>query len=180
MGLFFSALVNSTEKAMSILPLIRIPQLLLSGYIKPLDEVYYHALTYKPATAAQYQHFQETRDQKLQPQTLARGSAPPAPPDPIGKYTGLGASRYAAVLMVACWTIDGLAHTVSIDDNKARDNLAAGITVAEYQTVFDGKSEDEIASAYLSLVAIDCGVLALFSIAFLGLTMWALKREDVL
>lgn len=82
--------------------------------------------------------------------------------------------------MVARWTIDGLAHAVSIDDKKARDNLAAGITVAEYQTVFDDKSEDEIASAYLSRVVIDCGVLALFSIAFLGLTMWALKRKDVL
>lgn len=179
-GLFFSAWVNSTEKAMSILPLILIPQLLLSGYIKPLDDVYYHALTFKPATATQYQHFQDTKDQKPQPKPLARGSAPPAPPDPIGKYTGLGASRYAAALMVARWTIDGLAHTVSIDDKKARDNLAAGITVAEYQTVFDGKSEDEIASAYLSRVAIDCGVLALFSIVFLGLTMWALKRKDVL
>lgn len=180
MGLFFSALVNSTEKAMSILPLILIPQLLLSGYIKPLEEVYYHALTYKPATATQYQRFQETKDQKPKTPTSARSSALPTPPDPIGKYTGLGASRYAAALMVARWTIDGLAHTVSIDDKKARDNLAAGITVAEYQTVFDGKSEDEIASAYRSRVALDCGVLALFSMVFLGMTIWALKRKDIL
>src|ERR1051325_8626857 len=43
MGLAFSALVNSTEKAMSILPLVLIPQLLLSGYLKPIDDVYYHA-----------------------------------------------------------------------------------------------------------------------------------------
>lgn len=118
--------------------------------LKPLDEVYYHALIYKPATATQYQHFQETKDQKPQSQTIDRGFDPPAPPDLIGNYTCLGASRFAAALIVACWTSDGLAHTVSIDDEKARDNLAAGITVAEYQTIFDGKSEDEIASAYLS------------------------------
>ncbi|MGH9839216.1 MAG: FHA domain-containing protein [Blastocatellia bacterium] len=40
LGLFFSALVNSTEKAMSILPLLLIPQLLLSGFLKPLDDLY--------------------------------------------------------------------------------------------------------------------------------------------
>jgi ABC-type multidrug transport system ATPase subunit/pSer/pThr/pTyr-binding forkhead associated (FHA) protein len=179
MGLAFSALVNSTEKAMSILPLVLIPQLLLSGYLKPIDDVYYHALTYKPATAAQYQHYQDTKDQKPQAPTISR-STPPAAPDPIRKYEGLGPAGYAGALMVARWTIDALAHDVSIDDKKARDTLAAGITVAGYQQVFDGKSEDEIASAYKVRVAIDCGVLATFCILFLGLTMWALKRKDVL
>jgi len=177
MGLAFSALVNSTEKAMSILPLILIPQLLMSGYLKPIDDVYYHALTFKPATVAQYQHYQDTKDQSPQPGSR---NAPPAAPDPIGKYTGLGAAGYAAALMVARWTIDALAHDVSIDDKKARDTLAAGISVAEYQKVFDGKSEADIAAGYKVRVATDCAVLAGFCFVFLGLTMWALKRKDVL
>jgi hypothetical protein len=46
--------------------------------------------------------------------------------------------------------------------------------------VFEGKTEDEIASAYRKRVALDCVVLAMFNLVFLGLTMWALKRKDVL
>jgi ABC transport system ATP-binding/permease protein len=55
MGLFFSALVNSTDKAMSLLPLILIPQLLLSGFLKPLDDLYINLRTQKPTNAFNYQ-----------------------------------------------------------------------------------------------------------------------------
>jgi hypothetical protein len=163
---------------MSILPLILIPQLLLSGYIKPIDDVYTNPRTGKPATAAQYQRYQETKDQKPQPVTSR--STPPAIPDLIDKRDGLGAARYVAALMAARWTMEALAHDVSIDKTDARDKLPVGISVAEYERVSEGKPEDEIASAYRSRVAIDCGLLALFSVIFLSLTMWALKRKDVL
>lgn len=177
-GLFFSALVNSTEKAMSILPLILIPQLLLSGYIKPVDDIYSNARNGKPTTAAQYQHYQETKDQKPPPSTPR--SAPPAVPDPISKRDGLGAVRYVAALVAARWTMDALVHDVSIEDKEARDKLPVVVSVAEYERVFEGKPEDEIATAYRTRVVIDCGFLALFNITFLVLTMWALRRKDVL
>jgi ABC-type multidrug transport system ATPase subunit/pSer/pThr/pTyr-binding forkhead associated (FHA) protein len=180
MGLFFSALVNSSEKAMSVLPLILIPQLLLSGYLKPIDDIYYHVSPTKPATVSQYQHFQETKDQKPQLPRPGTRAVPPAPPDVINTSSGLGAARYASALMVARWTIDALAHDVSIDDKNARETLPTRMTIVEYQTVFDGKPEDEITSAYSTRVAIDCGVLALFSVIFLSLTIWALRRKDVL
>jgi ABC-type multidrug transport system ATPase subunit/pSer/pThr/pTyr-binding forkhead associated (FHA) protein len=175
-GLFLSALVNSTEKAMSILPLVLIPQLLLSGFMVSLDDIYYNVTSGKPATEAQYKHFQETKDRPLQP-TPGR---PPTAPDVIGKHDGLGAGSYAAAPIVARWTLDALAHDAGIEDGDAREKLATRMTVVGYQSVFDGKSEDEIASAYRTRVAIDCGVLALFSVIFLGLTMWTLKRKDVL
>jgi hypothetical protein len=100
--------------------------------------------------------------------------------EPVSKREGLGVAGYAATLMVARWTIEGLAHTVSIDDRDARSKLAANMTVTEYERVFERKSEDQIATAYRMRVAIDCGVLMLFNLAFLGLAVWALKRKDVL
>src|ERR1043165_2842236 len=175
-GLFLSAVVNSSEKAMSILPLVLIPQLLLSGFMVSIDDIYYNVTSGKPATEAQYRHYEETKDH---PPQLAPGR-PPAPPEVIGKYDGLGAASYAAAPIVARWTLDALAHDASIEDKTARDRLATRMTIVGYQTVFDGKSEDQILSVYRARVAIDCGVLALFSFVFLGLTMWALKRKDVL
>jgi ABC-type multidrug transport system ATPase subunit/pSer/pThr/pTyr-binding forkhead associated (FHA) protein len=175
-GLFFSALVNSSEKAMSVLPLILIPQLLLSGYIKPLDDIYV-TQSNKPATEAQYKRFQDTKNQH--PSTVSRASQSSV--EVVNKAReGMGLARYAAVPIVARWTLEGLAHDVSIEDEKARDAIATYITVCEYLSVLDGKSHDEVTSAYRVRVAIDCGVLALFSCVFLVLTMWALKRRDVL
>lgn len=176
-GLFLSALVNSTEKAMSILPLVLIPQLLLSGFMVSIDDIYYSSAG-KPATEEQYQRYQKTKDRPLQSQNPKGG--PLMPPEVIGKYDGLGLASYAAAAIVARWTIDALAHAVSIEDTSARERLASRMTVVEYQAVFDGKSEDEIASAYRTRVATDCGVLVIFSVVFLVLTMWALKRKDVL
>ncbi len=177
-GLFLSALVNSTEKAMSILPLVLIPQLLLSGFMVSIDDIYFNKLTQAPASEEQFE--------KCQASDSCKQWKPPAPvtadpnTQPTGKYDGLGPARYASAAIVARWTIDALAHQVSIDDKEARKKLAASMTVVAYEAVFDGKSEDEIASAYRTRVVLDCGVLALFSFIFLGLTMWALKRKDVL
>lgn len=176
-GLFLSALVNSTEKAMSILPLVLIPQLLLSGFMVSIDDIYYSS-NGKPATEEQYQRYQESKDRPLQLQNTQ--GRPVLPPEVFGKYDGLGVASYAAAAIVTRWTIDALAHDVSIEDKDARERLASRMTVVGYHAVFDGKSEEEIASAYRTRMAIDCGVLALFSFAFLGLTMWALKRKDVL
>ncbi len=178
-GLFFSALVTSTEKAMSILPLVLIPQLLLSGFMVSIDDIYYSQISGEPATEAQYKNYQEKKD-KAPPSQVQSGHPVSPLPEAILKYDGLGTAGYAAALIVARWTLDALAHDVSIDDQKTRETLPARMTVAEYQTVFDGKSEDDIVSAYHARVAIDCGVLIIFSVVFLGLTMWALKRKDVL
>ena len=177
-GLFFSALVNSTEKAMSVLPLILIPQLLLSGYLKPLNDVYVFAQSQKPASRAQFLDYEANKDQK--PVQLRANSVPQHPKEPVGKRDGLGVASYAAHLMVARWTIEGLAHTVSINDQNARSKLAATLYVTEYERVFEGKTEDEITAAYGQRVLIDCAALALFNLLFLALTMWVLKRKDVL
>jgi ABC-type multidrug transport system ATPase subunit len=224
MGLFFSALVNSTEKAMSILPLILIPQLLLSGFLKPLDDVYVKANKdeKKPASVAEYKQnkldkerydkdkekfdrdkekFDRDKEkferdmeeyeramrnpyQTEMPKKPKQPTPPthPTPPEfSIDKVSsGLGGASSVASLMVARWTVEGLAHAVSIEDKKARDDLAASMTVAAYQSVFDKETEDDIKSAYRKRVLLDLAVLSLFNALFLALTMWALKRKDVL
>jgi hypothetical protein len=82
--------------------------------------------------------------------------------------------------MIARWSIEALAHAVSIEDRKARDALATRMTVVEYEQARGERSEDEIKSAYRGRVLLDLAVLAGFSALFLALTMWALKRKDVL
>ncbi|MBK8813696.1 MAG: FHA domain-containing protein [Acidobacteria bacterium] len=178
-GLFFSALVSSTEKAMSILPLILIPQLLLSGFLKPLDDLYVNLRTSKPATVAEYDKFK--REEKDPPKVNPNNPTEiPKIADPVQKSEGLGGVKPFAALMTARWTIDALAHQVSINDLKARDDLAARMTVEEYQNVLDKRSDSAISDAYGSRVQKDLFVLALFSILFLILTMAALKRKDAL
>ena len=162
---------------MSVLPLILIPQLLLSGYLKPLNDVYALPQSQKPASEEQFASFEAAKDQK-QPQISRSGQQ--AVQEPVSKREGLGVARYAADLIVARWTIEGLAHLVSIDDKDARAKLAANIGVTEYDRVFEGKTEDQITAAYRLRVAIDCGVLLMFSLVFLALSMWVLKRKDVL
>jgi len=176
-GLFFSALVNSTEKAMSVLPLILIPQLLLSGYLKPLNDVYVFAQSQKPASQAQFLDYEANKNKSPQP---TAHSVPQPPKEPVGKRDGLGVANYAANLMVARWTIEALTHSVSINDHDARSKLASTIYVTEYERIFEGKPEDEITVAYRHRVAIDCTALALFNLLFLVLTMWVLRRKDVL
>src|SRR2546429_6385789 len=88
--------------------------------------------------------------------TLFRSNGRPVPAELIGKYDGLGAASYFAAIIVARWTLDALANDVSIEDQTSREKLAGRMTVVGYQAVFDGKSENEIASAYHTRVAIDC------------------------
>jgi ABC-type multidrug transport system ATPase subunit/pSer/pThr/pTyr-binding forkhead associated (FHA) protein len=178
MGLLFSALVNSTEKAMSVLPLILIPQLLLGGFLMPLEDLYVNMRTHKATTAAEYERAEETEKKPAPPPPTA--SAPHMPPDPMQKWDGLGGARVAADLMVARWSIEALAHAVSVHDEKARDKLPTQMEVSAYRRVLDGDDEDEVVSAYRRRVVLDSAVLAAFSGVFLLLTMWALKRKDML
>lgn len=180
MGLFFSALVNSSEKAMSILPLVLIPQLLLSGFLKPLDDLYVNARTHRPATVVEYERFEQSKPEQSNPQTpVASTAISNSIPDPITKFDGLGAARYISALMVARWTIDALAHQVSIGDDEARQKLPTQMTVAEYKPpVADGTVKTN--AAYRHRVLTDAFILVGFNALFLALTMWALKRKDVL
>jgi len=181
-GLFFSALVKSTEKAMSILPLILIPQLLLSGFLKPIDDLYTNVSKERGATAAEYRTFERDKDKaknwKFDP--AKPDAKPPPTPDVVQKSDGLGSASLLAGFMTARWTIDALTHEVSRNDLEARDKLASRITVAEYQAVLNGESDTAIDSAYTSRVRRDLVILTLFSIVFLALTMVALKRKDSL
>jgi hypothetical protein len=178
-GLFFSAIVSSTEKAMSILPLILIPQLLLSGFLKPLDDLYVNLPKERPATVSDYDKYQRDKDKEIKIDPT-KPNERPVVPEPVQKSEGLGGARFLADLMTARWTIDGLVHQVSTGDAQARDKLASRLTVEEYQTVLDKKPDAAIVDAYRSRVRWDMTILALFSVLFLGLTMLALKRKDVL
>jgi hypothetical protein len=177
-GLFFSALVGSTEKAMSILPLILIPQLLLSGFLNPLEDVYVNLRTNRPAGVEEFCRYEVAKAGSLA--ESPQEEAPVTPPDPVKKYAGLGAARYAAGAIVARWSVDALAHAVSINDRQARDVLAAQMTVAEYKKVLGSRPAWEVTQAYRRRVLTDMCVLAGFSILFLALTTWALGRKDLL
>jgi ABC-type multidrug transport system ATPase subunit len=177
-GLFFSALVNSTEKAMSILPLILIPQLLLSGFLKPLDDLYLHRNTNKPATVAEFERFEKAKNQEGDSFAAAESGAVLA--DPIIKFDGLGQARYASALMVARWSIDALAHQVGIRDENARERLPTQMSIAAYKPPVEGNLGAKTNAAYRRRVLTDLLILAGFCALFLSLAMWALKRKDVL
>jgi ABC-type multidrug transport system ATPase subunit/pSer/pThr/pTyr-binding forkhead associated (FHA) protein len=166
-ALFFSAIVNSAEKALSILPLLLIPQLLLSGFLKPVDDIFMNVATGKPASV-------EAFDQ-------ARANATPANPARVVKTeSGLGAAKLLSAVVEARWSIDGLVHVVSLDDDKTRDEIASRLSVPGYAAVFDGRDAAAIADAYRLRFWGDLAILGAFNVVFLGLTMWALKRRDVL
>jgi ABC transport system ATP-binding/permease protein len=175
-GLLFSAFVNSSEKAMSVLPLILIPQLLLSGYLKPVNDIYIFDRLQKPATESDFRRFEQNKNQQSSAVPTNRAQ----PTEPVSKRDGLGVASYAAGPMAARWTVDALSHAVSRSDKDTRNKLAMVLSVAEYQRVFDGKSEEDIAAAYQNRLVSDCGVLIAFSVVFLLLTMWALRRKDLL
>lgn len=178
-GLFVSALVSSTEKAMSILPLVLIPQLLLSGFLNPLQDIYVNLKKERPVSVSDYERYERDKDKevKLDP---AKPNEKPVIPEPVQKSEGLGSVSFLANFITARWTIDALAHQVSQSDLKARDKLASRITVAEYENVLNGESGAEIDRAYTGRVHQDIGVLVIFSIVFLVLTMVTLKQKDSL
>ena len=160
LALFISGLVNSPDKAMSVLPLILIPQLLLSGFLKPLDDLYVDKASGKPASAEEFRRA--------------------APGQVIKTFDGIGVGLYVADVMIARWSLDALAHTVSIDDKKAREQLALNMTVVQYEDVLKRRSESEIVDAYRRRLTSDLAILGGFVVLFLLLTGWALKRKDLL
>lgn len=174
LGLLFSAFVSTTEKAMSVLPLLLIPQLLLSGFLKPLDDVYFNARTGKPATSQQYHAFETATNE---PPTSIRLVPPP---DPISRIDGLGGGAYAGDLMVARWSVDALVHGVSQTDLAARDRLATQMFVAAYEGVQSGASETDVSAAYAKRVRIDWAVLIAGIGLCLLLSAWALRQKDSL
>jgi ABC-type multidrug transport system ATPase subunit/pSer/pThr/pTyr-binding forkhead associated (FHA) protein len=178
LGLLISAVVNSTEKAVGLLPLIMIPQLLLSGFLKPLDDVYVNVTKgFKPATVAEYQRYE---DFKQQAQTTSAASRTTKPPDGVIKKEGLGAARLVSDLMIVRWGLDTLVHWVSVDDTSARHEIPTILHVAEYKTVQDSSDEDALRTAYRQRVETDLSVLAGAVVVLLSLTMLSLKRKDVL
>ena len=168
-ALLLSALVNSTEKAMSVLPLILIPQLLLSGFFKPVNDVYLNARTRQPVTAEAYKNSQDSQP--------GPGSVQP---EVIQKVDGLGVARYASALVLARWSIDGLVHVVSVNDMEARDRLAAQLSVHSYATVMEQRTPSEISASYHRRVWADLAILAAFNVLLLSLTMLVLKRKDII
>jgi hypothetical protein len=82
--------------------------------------------------------------------------------------------------MLARWSIDGLVHAVSVEDQRSRDRLATQLYVAGYASVLAGKDSSSVKEAYLLRVWLDLVVLLAFSLVLLPLTMWTLKRRDVL
>lgn len=175
-GLFFSALVSSTEKAMTLLPLIVVPQLLLSGFFKPVETVYADVRTGGVATRAAYEEYQKAAGDPGQGRPGAAASAP----WPILKKEGLGIAAPLSAIMIARWGMDGLVHAVSMEDGIARDRLAGQLTVRGYQAVLDGKTPAGVNSRYRERVLLDASILAGFTLVFLGLTGWALARKDAL
>jgi ABC transport system ATP-binding/permease protein len=166
MGLFFSAVVNSTEKAVSILPLILIPQLLLSGFLTPVDSTYVNLHTDKPASAASYDRYVE------------RGK--PQDADPIEKRDGLGAGRFLTTVVLARWSLDALLDVASLDNEATRDRVAEGVSVPAYAAVLNGDDTSAIFRAYELRTLEDLAIILAFSLGLLPLTMWSLKRHDVL
>ena len=175
-GLFFSALVSSTEKAMTVLPLIVVPQLLLSGFFKPVETVYADVRTGGVATRAAYEEYRKEASDPGQGRPGAAASAP----CPILKKEGLGIAAPLSAIMIARWGMDGLVHAVSMEDGRARDRLAGQLTVRGYQAVLEGKTPDGVKSRYRERVLLDTFTLAGFTLVFLGLTGWALARKDAL
>jgi ABC transport system ATP-binding/permease protein len=181
LGLFFSALVKSVEKALSMLPLLVIPQLILGGFLKPLAN--YETTT--PRTPPAIQQPQQQPPQKLPQQkgviVQPQPTTQPPPTSAFNRPEGMGtAGRVAAAFMISRWAFEGLVHAVSLDHEPSRHTLGARTYVAAYENVLEGEPESEVKSAYRTHIALDLGVLALFNVIFIMLTMWALKRKDVL
>ncbi len=167
-ALLLSALVTSTEKALSVLPLIVIPQLLLAGFLRPINDIYIDARTRRPASAREFQMAELLRP--LRPNT----------PSPIQKIEGLGPARYASGFMLARWSIDGLVHVVSVEDSKSRDRLATQMWVHSHPAVSGVRELADVEDSYRNRMRVDLGILVGFNLVLLALTMLALKKKDVI
>ena len=175
-GLFFSALVGSTEKAMTVLPLILIPQLLLSGFFKPTDPIYVNTVTGRPATEASFAAYERAQGGGGQDGPGHTGAAP----DRVVRNQGLGPAAPLSAATIGRWSIDGLVHTASVNDTLAMHRLATQLTVRGYDAVLEQKTPDEVKARFRERVVLDASILAGFTLMFLGLTAWALARKDAL
>ena len=206
LGLLSSAVVNSTEKAMSVLPLILIPQLLLSGFMKPLDDFYVNALTRAPASEDQYRDYERltaadapggSASGDTVPGAAAAdvpgagaadasgglalaGAVPAAAAEPVAMVEGLGNVNLASALILARWSVDGLVHWVSRTDAQTRDRLAGQFYVAAYDRIWDGGSAAAIEEAFRRRTYLNWLVLVLTTAAYLALAGVALKSKDSL
>ena len=186
LGLLSSAVVNSMEKAMSVLPLILIPQLLLSGFMKPLDDFYVNAVTQAPATEEQYRDYERLKTSEKPGGSMPQGGAMPqgVPPgaasEPVALVEGLGNVRFASALILARWSVDALVHCVSTTSTETRDRLASQFYVAAYDEVWDGGSEAAIEDAYWRRTYLNWLVLVLTTVAYLALAGVALRSKDSL
>lgn len=177
-GLFFSALVGSTEKAMTVLPLILIPQLLLSGFFKPVDPVYVDMVTDRPATEASFAAYDRAQGNGGRDAPDMGGSAASA--ERVVRNQGLGPAAPLSAAMIGRWSIDGLVHTVSVEDTLAMHRLATQLTVRGYDAVLEQKTPGEVKARFRDRIVLDASILAGFTLIFLGLTGWALARKDAL
>lgn len=166
MGLFFSAVVNSTEKAVSVLPLILIPQLLLSGFLTPIDDTYVNLARDTPASASDFQTYVD----RGKPRTV----------EPIEKRDGLGAGRFLTTAVLARWSLDALLHVASLDNRATRDRIAEGVSMSAYTVVLNHDGSAAITRAYRLRTWEDLAIILTFSAVLLPLTMWSLKRHDAL
>lgn len=179
LGLLISAVVNSSEKAVGLLPLIMIPQLLFSGFLKPLDDVYVNVSKgFTPATIAEYKQYEEFKSQPPPtPAAVMRGAKPP---DGIFKKEGLGKARFVSDVMIVRWALETLVHAISLEDERARNDIPTTLFVQEYKTVQDGADDATIRNAYRQRVNFDLQILAGGIVLLLSLTMLSLKRKDSL
>lgn len=171
LGLLFSSIVNTTEKAMSVLPLILIPQLLLSGFMKPITDVYYGLQTGRPATLEEYERSGTT--------PLAGAAAIPAS-EPVGRIEGLGPGAYASALMGARWSFDALIHVVGATDRDSRARHASQLSVRAYEHVRSASTELDVKRAYQTRVLFCWLVLLSTTGACLAGAGGVLRRKDSL
>lgn len=180
LGLLGSAVVNSPEKAMSVLPAILIPQLLLSGFMKPLDDFYLNTVTLTPATEEQYLDYERLATPEesggAMPQTVSPGAAG----EPVTLVEGLGNLRFASALILARWSVDALVHCVSVTSTETRDRLAGRFYVAAYDRVWDGGPVAAIEEAFWRRTYLNWFALVVTTAACLALAGVALKSKDSL
>ena len=180
LGLLCSAAVNSTEKAMSVLPLILIPQLLLSGFMKPLDDFYINPVTQAPASEEQYLDYQNLSTAEEPRSSSPQDALGAGTVEPVAMVEGLGSAKLASALILARWSVDGLVHCVSRTDSETRDRLARRFFIAAYDHVWDGDSSADIESAFQWHTYLNWLAILITIAVYLTLAGLALKTRDSL
>jgi len=144
----------------------------LSGFLKPVDDIYISSFTGKPIAAATYYDAQKQRNREP--------AAVRSTQQADMKVNGMGRAGWLTSLVIARWAMDGLVHEVSLGDDTARDRLAAEVSVSSYNAVIDGKSKARIANVYRNTLGLDALIIAAFCLLFLVLTVGALYYREAL